>query len=288
MLVAVVAAMVMSQQIGTAVQEFNAIPAADVPASVFEVGQLLCDAREPAECRRRFVQKGGAWAGDVNGDGVRELLLQGAELSGTGGSLYFLYQRQGKSWQSLSAEPQNTDAITLTPSPRFDILPVVRSRYHDLRLSVTGCFKWNGTGYVPYETSDYHALQAGWFDASKLDEAELFWAIRYRGAPSVTLNPQWFAGRPEWGASVELEDQMLKLRWVAMFKGGVYGVERDRCFLLLPRPAYGGAERLEIDGDWLVVFASVSLEHVDPKLEVREVARYNRRTREIRVGSHAE
>ena len=78
---------------------------------------------------------------------------------------------------------------------------------------------------------------------------------------------------------------MLKLRWVAIFKGGVYGVEGDRSFLLLPRPAYGGAERLEIDGDWLVVFASVSLEHADPKLEVREVARYNRRTRELRVGS---
>ena len=106
-------------------------------------------------------------AGDVNGDGVRELLLQGTELSGTGGSLYFLYQRKGTSSESLSAQRESTDAMALIPTPRFDILPVARGGYHDIRLSVTGCFKWNGTGYVPYETSDYHALQPSWFDAVK-------------------------------------------------------------------------------------------------------------------------
>ena len=280
MLVAIIASALLAQQPGDAIQQFRGIRAVDVPVAVFANSGELCDFEDAAECRRRFLEKGAAWRGDVDGDGVLELLLQGAVLGGTGGNPYYLFQARRGSWEPLNSEG---GWLTLTGSPRFDILPTARGGYHDIRVSAVECFKWNGKEYVPYAAADYRALSPRWFDGSKLDEAELFWAIRYRGAPAVTFEPQWFSAVPQWGSNVEVEDATLKLKWVAMFKAGVYGVQGGRSFLLLPRPAYSGAERLELDGDWLVIYATVLTSTEPAKSELRPVARYNRRTKDLRV-----
>jgi hypothetical protein len=282
MLLAVIAAL-LSQSPPEAVSRFHEIAAAEVPAALFANRAELCDALEATECRREFLQRGRAWLGDVNSDGVPELLLQGAVLGGTGGDPYLLFQQRRQSWLPLTAQG---GWVTLTGSPRFDILPSVRGGYHDIRVSVDGCFKWNGQAYVPYEPGDFRALSPRWFDASQLAEAELFWAIRYRGAPTLTLDPQWFPAIPRGTDNVDVEDPVLALRWVALFKGGVYGVQGERSFLLLPRPAYRGAERLQLEGEWLVVYATVTTDSTNPRPELQPVARYNRRSKELHVLSH--
>ena len=107
--------------------------------------------------------------------------------------------------------------------------------------------------------------------------------MRYGGAKTVTIEPQWFAETSLSSSNAELQDPILGVRWVAVFKGGVYGVQNDRSFLLLPRPEYGGAERLGFDGDWLVISAWRAIDGTDRTSQVRPVARYNRRTRELRL-----
>jgi hypothetical protein len=135
--------------------------------------------------------------------------------------------------------------------------------------------KWDGTTYVPYTTADVRSLSASWFE-SKFDEAELFWAIRYRGLKTTTFKARWFAGVPAWSSTFELNDPMLGVRWVATFKGGVYAVADARSFLLLPRPGYKGGDRLELQGDWLAIYSTW-------ELGLNPVARYNRRTQELQM-----
>jgi hypothetical protein len=266
MLSALMAAALLSQQPANPVQQFQPVPVAGVPLAVFSGD--VCDDNEEADCRREFLQKGAAWAGDVNGDGVREILVKSPFLGGTGGEPYFLFQQRQKSWEPLTPDGR---MLTLTGSPRFDILPPVHGGYHDIRVDATGCFKWNGKEYVSYDTADFRKLSPAWFDASKLGEAELFWTMKYRGSQGATFEPQWFMSVPQSSINAEVDDPTLSLRWVAMFKGGVYGVQNGRSFLLVPQPAYGGAEQLELQGDWLVVSAG------------GEIARYNRRTKELLV-----
>ena len=125
MLVAVFAAMLLSQRAGATVPQFQAIPKTDIPAAVFAVGSELCDGLEAPECRRKFVLKGAA----------------------------------------------------------------------------------------PGISADFHALQARWFDASRF--------------PSI----------PAWSRMHELDDPMLKIRWVATFKGGVYSTEDSRSFSCCLNPS---------------------------------------------------
>ena len=229
------------QPASNSVDHFREIAVADVPAAVFDLGDW-CDYLETAECRREFLRGGGAWTGDLDGDGIPELLVRGAVLGGTAGDPYWLFHRGRGGWEPLAA---NGGWLTITGAPRFDILPIVRSGHHDIRVGVTDCFKWDGAKYVAYDGADIHRLSPAWFDSSTLGEAELFWAIRYQGAKDAAFEPQWFPGVPGRGANVELADSTLGVRWVAQFKGGIYAVQSGRSFLLLPRPGYRGADRLE-------------------------------------------
>lgn len=281
MLITFVTAALLNLQQPNTVQRFREIATAEVPAVLFGPTELLCEGLESIQCRQDFLEKGKAWAGDLNDDGVRELLLRATVLGGTGGDAYFLFQQHKESWAPLTVEAGGW--LTTTGLPRFDILPIVRGGYHDIRVDVEGCFKWNGKGYVPYEVDDFKKLTPAWFDSSKLEEAELFWAIRYRGAQKITFQPQWFPGVPKWSSNVELEDTRLGLQWVAMFKGGIYAVKKDESFLLLPHPAYGGAETLELQGDWLVAYATVIVDRAHGKSELRPVVRYNRRDGELKI-----
>src|SRR5262249_61350825 len=63
------------------------------------------------------------------------------------------------------------------------------------------------------------------------------------------------------------------LTWVSLFKGGIWGLRGNRAFLLVPQLAYLGAQRLEIRGDWLLIYGR--LEQSQPNV------RYNRRTHEL-------
>ncbi|MDH4134005.1 MAG: hypothetical protein OEV31_04395, partial [Gammaproteobacteria bacterium] len=81
-------------------------------------------------------------------------------------------------------------------------------------------------------------------------------------------------------------DTQHGVRWVAMFKGGVYAVQKGKAYLLLPRPAYRGAEKLEFDGDWLVVHATVATDPARKKYVLQPVARYNRKSSELQLLIH--
>lgn len=264
------------------IQPFRPIDMAETPSDLFQMEGALCDYLDAEQCRKDYLERGEAWTGDVNNDGQNELLLRSAYFGGTAGAAYFLLQKRENSWVDLA--PSGTGGVlTITGTSQFDILPIMHEGYHDIRIGVVGCFKWNGKAYVLYETEDWRKLQSSWFDSSKLDEAELFWAIRYRGIQQVTFTPLWFSGVPAWSSNVELDDPQLGLRWLATFKGGVYAVQKDKSFLLLPTPAYRGAEKLEIHGDWLVIQASVQAGRDQNKIELRPVARYNRRTGELNM-----
>jgi hypothetical protein len=265
-----------------AIQKFRQIAAAETPSELFQTEGIICEGFETEKCRKDFLAGGAAWTGDVNNDGQNELLLRSVYSGGSAGEAYFIFQKRKDSWVSLSP-PGSGDILTITGTPRFDILPIVRDSYHDIRIDAVGCFKWDGKAYVPYETEDWHKLQSSWFDFSKFDEAELFWDIRYQGAKQIMFEPQWFPGVPKWSSNVELDDTQLGLRWLATFKGGVYAVQKDKSFLLVPHPTYGGAEKLEIQGDWLVASAKVQIDRVTNKWELRPIARYNRRTGELHI-----
>jgi hypothetical protein len=141
--------------------------------------------------------------------------------------------------------------------------------------------KWNGKHYVDYADSEYHQLPPAFFDSSDWQEAEIFWDIRFRGLKEISLEPRWFPVPPGWAqdaAAVEVRDPEFDIVWVAFFKGGVWGVKDEHAFLLLPQPDYRGSEQMELDGDWLVVHGEMDFLAPAPI-----VARYNRRTRELRM-----
>src|SRR5262249_45990393 len=146
---------------------------------------------------------------------------------------------------------------------RFDILPIVRQGYHDLRVEVDHCLKWDGKRYIDYDPPDYSNLHADWFDSNDSHEAELFWTMRYHERTGIRLEPQLFAiSAEEFNRPVKaymsfpvrvlefpklpyevLPDPALGLKWLSFFKGGVWGVQGDRAFLLVPQPSYLGAQR---------------------------------------------
>ncbi|MBI4465863.1 MAG: hypothetical protein HY656_00345 [Acidobacteria bacterium] len=239
-----------------------------VPAALIEE---LCPDPERKACWQFFEETGKAWVGDVSNDGEAELLIfPGRAFVGSGGLSLFLYQRRGEQWISLIEEEG-----WLIRGIRVDILPIVRRGYSDLRLGADLCWKWNGAQYVAYEPEDYRQLSPAWFDASDLREAEIFWRLRYGGLKKFNFEPQWFPGVPKGSVNSTLDDAELGWRWVAMFKGGVYGARGEESFLLLPQPDYLGAGRLELEGDWLLIYGPGD----PPDL----LARYNRRTRELRI-----
>jgi hypothetical protein len=281
MFAAIVGLFVLMAQAGLEVKHFHKIDKAAVPRSIIE-SAALCNETSKNQCWSAFLDLGGAWAGDVNDDGVDEFVVfPGLGWSGSAGDWYFLFQKQGNKWVPVYSEAKDIGWQTLYPL--FDILPIVRGGYHDLRVDAAWCLKWNGRNYVSYRDADYHQLPPELFDKSNLDDAEILWSIRYRGVKQAQFEPQWF---PNFAAhknsvAVRVDDPGENLIWIALFKGGIWGVRGDRAFLLLPQPAYRGSEKMELQGDYLIVYG----EFDDPSKAKSPpiVARYNRLTHELRV-----
>lgn len=272
----------------------------------------FCDAQNTgqnsAECWEDVRETGRVWAGDVNDDHVDELVLYpGRDWTGSGGLNFFLYQRRGAAWHSIAMarDSEQEEPGWFTDRPRFDILPISRNGYHDLRVAVDQCLKWSGEKYVPYERADYHGLVPSWFNRTEPREAEIFWMIRYADSNHPSIQPQWFSISPgfmyderrrtasdapdprsdPWRRNgerprridAETSDPGQEVHWVSLDRAGVWGIRGDRGFLLVPRTSYLGACRLEIKGEWLLGFEDCSTEDQEPDFQ------YNRRTRTLRV-----
>lgn len=285
------------------VRHFGKIPISHFPRSVIE--RDFCS-REEQECWEDFLTQGSLWTGDVNSDGANELLVfPGSNWAGSSGQWYFLYEKHGKDWVSLTKDPNDHDSEDgwFTLHPRFDILPAVRNGYHDLRVAADMCMKWNGRNYVNYDPADYHRLNPAWFNNRDSYDAEIFWAIHYAGQDKIIFSPQWFpvtqddflklgrpwhlrrTGRfPERLVGVELDDPKEHLRWYALHKGGVWAVRGGRAFFLAPQVSevFESVEELKIDGDWLLG----SGVGIDESQVPRPSIRYNRRTHELILNSH--
>src|SRR6478736_233361 len=214
----------------------------------------------------------------------------------------FLVRQKGDEWDEFAClggpeeRAQNCVSNWNTLRARFDILPVVRQGFHDLRIEVDHCLKWDGKRYIDYDSEDYARLKPEWFDTGSSNEAELFWKIRYAGRKSIQFEPLWFTvspqefdrpPRPYMGFPVRVvefpklpyvsrRDLKFNIRWLSFFKGGVWGVRGNQAFLLVPQPSYLGAQRLELRGDWLLIYGELEESDGHPNI------RYNRRTHEIR------
>lgn len=260
------------------VKHFHKVSKKLFPRSVLE--ELCSDAESIKECFESFQEIGEVWAGDVNDDGVDELLVfPGGGWVGSAGEWYMLFQQQNEKWIPLY--PNQGGSGWQVNEPRFDILPVMHDGYHDLRIAPDWCLKWDGEHYVDYEASDYHKLSPSYFNASNWHEAEIFWANHYRGLDEARVRPQWFPiprdFTPPMGLTVD--DPEHGVFWLAQFKGGVWGVDEGRAFLLLPHGPYRGAAKLELDGDWLVIYAEPEELSAPPPM----FARYNRKTHVLRM-----
>ena len=277
MLVFLLAGLLLAAQHAPQVSQFEAGRKTEALRALIESDEF-CQGDDPAVCWKEFQRSGEVWRGDVNGDHSPELILQpGSAWSGTGGNWYFLLQHRGNKWVRL--DPRGWQ----TRKPRFDILPILRNGYHDLRVEVDGCLKWNGEEYVDYASEDYRQLSPAFFDATNPLETDIFWRIRYSGLDKFKFDPQWVPFFPDGArnsSNQELPDPTLDVRWVALFKGGVWGVRAGKGFLLLPQPAYRGSEKLEIQGDWLVIYGERVGDQAPPV-----VARYNRRTQEMKLAT---
>jgi hypothetical protein len=279
MIATLLALFLITAQADPSVKHFHKVAKSAFPQSALESN--ICEGEPKKKCLEDFREEGEVWAGDVNDDGENELLVYpGFDWQGTLGKWYFLYQKRGDRWIPLYRDEY--DSGWQVRSPRFDILPIVRDGYHDLRVAAAWCLKWDGKNYVVYGDSDYHQLSPPFFDSSDWQEAEIFWDVRYKGLKSISVEPQWFPLPKGWrqdATTVEVEDTEFNVVWVALFKGGVWGVRNNRAFLLLPQPAYKGSEQMELDGDWLVIHGEIEDFSTPPNV----VARYNRRTHELRM-----
>lgn len=281
------------------VKQFRLIEKRELPKTFL---QHLCDsihrATEKKDCMESFEKNGAVWAGDVNDDGVDEYIIDSGGVPGTLGPAWNLVQQRGNEWVELACfkEGGSCDSAWNTLRARFDILPIARKGYHDLRIEVAHCLKWDGQRYIDYDLGDYSNLRPEWFDTSDSHEAELFWTIQYHDGKDIRFEPSWFAvSSEEFNRPVQAyigfpvrvvefprlpyvsrQDPELGLTWLSFFKGGVWGVKGNRAFLLLPQPSYLGAQRLELRGDWLFIYGE--LEEPDDRPDVR----YNRRTHELR------
>lgn len=277
MIATLLAFLLLAVQPNTSVKHFHKVANEVFPQSILDSD--ICKYESKKECLKDFQEHGEVWAGDTNDDGVSELLVfPGMGWEGTLGRWYALYQKRGTRW--IPIYKTSYDTGWLVRSPRFDILPVTRDGYHDLRVADAWCLKWNGKHYVDYRDSDYHRLSPAFFDSSDWQEAEIFWDIRYSGLKQISLEPQWFPISTNWAhdaTKVEARDPEFNIVWLAFFKGGVWGVRKNEAFLLLPQPAYKGSEQMELDGDWLVVHGDIQDFSTPPPV----VARYNRRTHEL-------
>jgi len=301
-----------NKPVGT-VHHFVEIDFDRFPQSV--ITHEFCNGRNASECWRQIRETGRVFSADINGDQVDELVLYpGSEWTGSGGRNYFLYQRRGTVWQSIAMARDSEQELPgwFTDRPRFDILPISRNGYHDLRVAADQCLKWSGEQYMTYAAADYRGLRPEWFDEADPQQAETFWMIRYVGAATVRMKPQWFLISPgflddeaernkrsrlprpsrdaleaKWQDSgerprairAEASDPDQNIRWLSLDRAGVWGMNADRGFLLVPRTSYLGACRLTIKGDWLLGFEDCSADDKEPDFQ------YNRRTRTLRISA---
>ncbi len=253
------------------------------------------------DCVEDFNRDGAVWAGDVNGDGVDEFIVDPGSMPGTLGPPRSLMQQQGGKWMDLAclAVPELGDDCMPswnTLRGRFDILPILRQGYHDVRIEVDRCLKWDGKHYIDYAPADYAKLQPAWFDRDDSHEAELFWKMLYADRKTFHFEPIWFTVSPKefnrptrsyMGLPirtlefpklpcVSTDDPQFHLRWLSFFKQGVWGVRGNQAFLLVPQPSYLGAHHFELRGDWLLIYSEIFEPDGHPDI------RYNRRTHELR------
>jgi len=277
------------------VKHFRLIEKREISASL---AQHVCRYDdEKKECIEGFDREGAVWAGDVNDDGVDEYIIDPGGMPGTMGPARELIQLRGSNWVDLAClgEDNECESGWNTLRGRFDILPIIRDGYHDLRITVDRCLKWNGQHYIDYAQVDYAQLHEEWFDTSDSHEAELFWSMRYQFGKNTRFEPRWFTVSAEEFSRppksyislptrvVEFpklpyasrQDPELGLKWVSFFKGGVWGVKGDRAFLLVPQPSYLGVPLLEVRGDWLLIYGEVEDSPRPPSI------RYNRRTHDL-------
>lgn len=298
------------------VRHFVSVPVSRFPRAVFL--REFCEGSlvELEECWASFRNHGGVWAADVDGDHVDELIVEPAGgWAGSAGAWYFLYRKKGNDWISMEREAKDAknkddEVGWQTKRPRFDVLPTVRDRHHDLRVEVDGCLKWDGAKYVWYEPEDYHRLSPTWFNASDNREAEIFWAIRYAGEDTMKFEPQWFPlakddfltlGAPQSGSHAvypprivaeTLDDPQEHVRWIGILKGGVWGIRGNRVFFLAPQlsETFEGILGLKLEGDWLLAYGQTVVDAekstTAPEDQIRPSIRYNRRTHELQIERH--
>lgn len=286
------------------VEHFRPMQKEKLPAGF--LGQLCVESKneeESRECRDDFRRTGALWAGDLNGDGIDEFIIDPGGMPGTMGPPRFLVEQKRDGWKYLAClggpeerQDDGCEPAWNTLYARFDILPTVRTGYHDLRIEVDHCLKWDGEHYIDYDPEDYAKLPLAWFDVNDSREAELFWKIRYGDNRVLRLEPMWFPvpskefdrpPRPYLGFPVRViefprlpyvakSDSKYRTKWLSFFKGGVWGVRGHQAFLLVPQPSYLGAQRLELDGEWLLIYGELEEPKGQPDI------RYNRRTQELR------
>jgi hypothetical protein len=291
------------------VRRFSPVPISRFPQAVFL--RDFCEGESLEECWAFFRDHGRVWAANIDEEYGDVLLVKpSGGWRGAAGEWYFLYGKQGNEWTSL--EKGKEEDGWQTWHPRFDVLPILRSGHHDLRVAVDGCLKWDGAKYVWYKPEDYHQLSSAWFNARDNNEAEIFWAIRYAGQGTISFEPQWFPlakgdfltleGRPRGRVTVidprvvgeTLDDPQEHVRWVGLIKGGVWGIRGDRAFLLAPQlsETFDGIGSLRFDGDWLLAYGTMvdvekNVSDVERSIgQVRPSIRYNRRSHELHIERH--
>lgn len=274
----------LSQQSVAGPRYFHRLDKASLPPALRESLPYCEESRK--ECLRRFLSVGDAWAGDLNDDGKEEIIVFPG-YGGTGGQNAVLFEQRSNKWRVL------LDYFSY--DNRFLILPLARSGYHDLCLDDNHCFKWNKNIYVRYSARDYRKLLPANLETRSTDEATLRWMNRYAGKKSFHLAPDWYvvgksSDLPERlglveskakGVWAEQMNESTGVHWVSVYKAGVWGVQGKRAFLLLPRAEHKGAERFEIEGDWLLIYVDGVV--TEAPLGQSVVARYNRTTREMQI-----
>ena len=248
---------------------FNVVENDTVPQSLIDrIENCDYDAAQADACRKEFLEKHNVWSGEVNGDGIDEFLVHpSAGWHGSGGYSVSLYKKEKDTWRSLF------DEKFMVNSFHFQIVPILRRGYKDLRIGASGCYRWEGEHYVLCSAKEYGEWKPDYFDQSNWSNAGLFWEMRYQGKKSFKVKPHWFdnlpflslARRGILNGSV-LEDSEYSIRWFILFRRGVWGVNGDRAFLLTPV----SARHLKIVEDWLII------EHFGAG--EMHLSRYNRRT----------
>lgn len=170
------------------VQHFRSVATESIPGSLVA---KICSDRDESDCAETFRTNGRAWTGDINDDAASEYVIFDGQLCGTLGCSYDLFEIHAEKWNAIPVFMSGSDPdvpLWISNRPRFDILPIVRDGYHDLRIAVDECVKWNGHEYVAYQPDDYRRLSPSLFNQTDNHEAEIFWMIRYAGLSEFAFN----------------------------------------------------------------------------------------------------